>query len=140
MTVINADGLILGRMASAIAKRLLLGEEIVVINAQKAVVSGKKDMVIRKWKGFLDVGGRRGPFHQRHPDRIVRRTIRGMLPYRKGSGRNAMRLLRVHVGVPREFRNVKVGTIEDARLDRLKCKFVTLGELAKEIGYTGQNA
>ncbi len=39
-TVVDASGLILGRAASVIAKRLLNGESIVVVNAEKAVVTG----------------------------------------------------------------------------------------------------
>ncbi len=40
---INADGLILGRMASKIAKRLLNGERIIIVNAEKAILSGKRN-------------------------------------------------------------------------------------------------
>lgn len=54
--IINADGLILGRMASIIAKRLLKGEKIAVVNAEKAVISGKKKAKIREAKEFLEVG------------------------------------------------------------------------------------
>ncbi|RLI06236.1 50S ribosomal protein L13, partial [Candidatus Bathyarchaeota archaeon] len=39
-SVIDASGLILGRMASIVAKRLLEGEQIEIVNAEKAVVSG----------------------------------------------------------------------------------------------------
>ena len=76
-TVIDATGLILGRMASVIAKRLLQGETIIVLNAEKAVISGKRLSKIKEAKAFLEVGHlRKGPLHQRRPDRIVRRTIR----------------------------------------------------------------
>ena len=40
--VVNAEGLILGRMCSKIAKRLLNGEVIIIVNAEKIVISGKK--------------------------------------------------------------------------------------------------
>ena len=87
-TVIDADGLILGRMASIVAKRLLQGERIDIVNAENAVVSGKRLQVIKDRKEFLVVGGRqdKGPFHYRRPNAIVRRTIRGMLPRRKPGG------------------------------------------------------
>ncbi|HID90618.1 TPA: 50S ribosomal protein L13 [Candidatus Bathyarchaeota archaeon] len=133
--VVDATGLILGRMASYVAKRLLSGESVIIVNAERAVISGKKGMIVRKRKEFLGVGGyRRGPLHPRRADGIVRRVIRGMLPYRKPRGRAAFRRLRVYVGVPREFGKRELETIEDAKADRLRCKFITVGELAREIG------
>jgi ribosomal protein uL13 len=70
-TIINAEGLILGRMASIIAKKLLSGEEVIIVNAEKAVLSGKRKSKIREAKEFLEVGyPRKGPFHYRRPDRI----------------------------------------------------------------------
>ena len=43
VTLINADGLILGRMASKVAKRLLNGEEVIIVNAEKSRALGKKE-------------------------------------------------------------------------------------------------
>jgi len=86
-TVIDAEGLILGRMASVVAKRLLEGERIEIVNAEGAVVSGKRKQVIKERKEFLNVGGpKAGPIHYRKPNAIVRRTVRGMLPRRKPGG------------------------------------------------------
>lgn len=136
-TVIDAEGLILGRMASIIAKRLLQGERIDIINSERAVVSGKRLMVIGKRKKFLEVGGRnrKGPIHYRKPDAIVRRTIRGMLPYRKTTGRMAFRKLKVHIGVPRDMLKTQRESIPDASMEKLQCRYVTVGEIAKNIGW-----
>ena len=135
-TVIDADGLILGRMASIVAKRLLKGEIIDIVNAEKTVVSGKRLFHINKRKEFLNVGGRtRGPVHWRQPHRIVRRTIRGMLPYRKRKGRDAFRNLKVHIGVPDEFESSEFDTISEADYRRLRNRYVTVGEIAKNIGW-----
>lgn len=135
-TVINADGLILGRMASIVAKRLLKGEIIDIVNAEKTVVSGKRLFHINKRKEFLNVGGRnRGPIHWRQPHRIVRRTIRGMLPYRKRKGRDAFGNLKVHIGVPDEFERSVFDTISEADYRRLRNRYVTVGEIAKTIGW-----
>ncbi len=135
-TVIDADGLILGRMASIVAKRLLKGEIIDIVNAEKTVVSGKRLFHINNRKEFLNVGGRnRGPVHWRQPHRIVRRTIRGMLPYRKRKGRDAFRNLKVHIGVPEEFERLVFDTISEADYRRLRNRYVTVGEIAKNIGW-----
>ncbi|GAG00354.1 unnamed protein product, partial [marine sediment metagenome] len=76
-TVIDADGLILGRMASVVAKRLLEGERIDIVNAESIVVSGRRLQIIKARKEFLELGGRqdKGPFHYRKPNAIVRKTI-----------------------------------------------------------------
>ena len=135
-TVIDGDGLILGRMASIIAKRLLAGETIDIVNAEKIVVSGKKQMVINSEKEFLEVGGfGKGPIHYRQPHRIVRRTIRGMLPHRKSHGRVAYSRLKVHIGVPDEFEGAELEKMEKYHSSKLNRRFVTVGEIAENIGW-----
>jgi len=137
--IINAEGLILGRMASIIAKRLLKGEKIAVVNAEKAIISGKKKSKVREAKEFLEVGHPgKGPMHPRRPDRILRRTIRGMLPYKQPKGKQAYKRLRVFIGVPEELKNREMETIEEAQAKKLTCPYFTLGELAKEIGWSGE--
>jgi large subunit ribosomal protein L13 len=134
-TFIDAKGLILGRLASSVAKRLLQGESVVILNAEKAAISGKKQHIVTEAKTFLEVGHpRKGPYHPRRPDRIVSRTIRGMLPRRKPKGQQAYKRLRVYLGTPMEFENKPVQTIVEARTDKLKSPYITVSELAKEIG------
>jgi len=135
--VIDAKGLILGRMASIIAKRLLQGETIVIVNAEKAAISGKRLSKVREAKTFLEVGHPgKGPYHPRRPDRIVRRTIRGMLPRKKPKGQQAYKRLKVYLSTPPELKNKEVQTILEASAERLRCPYITVGELAKEIGWT----
>ena len=136
IAVVDADGLILGRMASIVAKRLLEGERIEIVNAESAVISGKRLKVIKDWKEFLEVGGRgRGPIHWRRPNTIVRRTIRGMIPHRKARGREAFRRLRVHIGVPEELASVEKESIPEAHVSKLGNRYVTVGEIAENIGW-----
>jgi len=134
--IIDAKGLILGRMSSVVAKRLLKGEKVIVLNAEKAAISGKRQQIVQAAKSFLEVGHpRKGPFHYRRPDRIVRKTIRGMLPRRKPKGLQAFKRLRVYLGSPTEFDNKEFQTIFEASADKLKSPYITVGELAKEIGW-----
>jgi len=136
-TVIDASGLILGRMASIVAKRLLSGEPIIIVNAEKATLSGRRLSRAKEAHAFLDIGHPgKGPFHPRRPDQIVRRTVRGMLPRRQPKGANALRLLKVFLGVPPEFKPAPLQTIPEAHVSKLKCPYVTIGELAKQIGYS----
>jgi large subunit ribosomal protein L13 len=135
-TVIDASGLILGRMASIVAKRLLSGEPIIIVNAEKAALSGKRLSRVKDARTFLDIGHPgKGPFHPRRPDQIVRRTVRGMLPHRKPKGATALKRLRVFLGVPAEVKKATFQTIPEAHVGRLKCPYVSVGEFAKEIGY-----
>ncbi len=135
-TVIDADGLVLGRMASVIAKRLLAGETIELVNAQKVVISGNKVNLVREWKEFLKVGGfGKGPVHHRRPHEIVRRTVRGMLPYRIPKGDAAYKRLHVHIGVPDELEKAEKQSLPDCHGSKLNHRSVTVGELAESIGW-----
>lgn len=133
-TIINAKGLILGRMASVVAKRLLNGEKIIIVNAKDAVISGKRLSVIRKMHDFLQIGHpKKGPLHARRPETIVKRAIRGMLPYKTPRGKKAFKRLRVYMGVPEELKNRPAETIPEADVNRLKGRYITVGELAQLI-------
>jgi len=133
--IIDAKDLILGRMASSVAKLLLEGEKVIILNAEKAAISGKKQHIVTDAKTFLEVGHpRKGPYHPRRPDKIVSRTIRGMLPRRKPKGIQAFKRLRVYLGVPVEFEGKNIQTITEATTGKLKSPYITVGELAKEIG------
>ena len=135
-TVIDANGLILGRMASRIAKRLLEGENVMIVNAEKAVLSGNRRSKVNEAKVFLEVGGvGRGPFHYRRPDRIVRKAVKGMLPIRQPKGIEAYRRLQVFMGVPDNLKGQKIGTLTEAQAKKLTCPYFTIGELAKGIGW-----
>jgi large subunit ribosomal protein L13 len=136
VTLVNAEGLILGRMASKVAKRLLNGEEVIILNAEKAIISGKKKSKVAEAKQFLEVGApERGPFHQRRPDRIVKRTVRGMVPFSQPKGKIALKRLKVYMGVPEDFKNQQTITFTEAQVMKLKGPHFTLAELAKEVGW-----
>lgn len=135
MKIYDAENQILGRLSSAIAKDLLKGENVIVLNAEKAVLSGNP-----KWKTahYLERIKRgdpyKGPFFPRYPNEILRRTIRGMLPWHKPKGRKAFKRLKVFVNVPKEYKNVEKKKIKVADVNKLKTTYITLGELSTAIG------
>ena len=136
VTLVDADGLILGRMASKVAKRLLNGEKVIIVNAEKAVLSGKKKSKVAEAKEFLEVGApMKGPFHYRRPDRILRKTVRGMLPFKQPKGKQAYKKLKVFIGVPEDLKGQQMITLKEAQATKLKGPYFTLAELAKEIGW-----
>lgn len=136
-TIINADGLLLGRMASMVAKRLLNGEEIAIINAEKTIISGSQRQILEKYDQNRKRGSTEfGPYYPRRPDQILKRTIRGMLPYRTPRGMDALRRVKVYVGVPGEFSDVDAEVLEDAHMDRKlnNPRHITLGAVSTFLG------
>ncbi len=135
-TVIDAEGLVLGRLASTVAKRLLAGENIDILNAQGVVVSGNHTSLVNEWKEFIKVGGfGKGPTHNRKPDAIVRRSVRGMLPYRIPKGAAAYKRLTVHIGVPEKLASAEKTTLPECSGSKLNHRYVTIGDLAEQIGW-----
>lgn len=136
MTVIDAEGLIMGRLASVVAKRLLAGEKIDIVNAEKAVISGSRTTTLQEYKETITRGTREfGPYFPKRPERILKRTIRGMLPYKRIRGRDAMGRLKVYIGIPIEFRGAEIIRVAEADMNRLSSnKYLTLGEVSTRLG------
>ncbi len=135
MKVYDASGQILGRIATRIAKDLLSGENVYVVNCEKAALSGdpkttEKHYLERRQRG----DPRHGPHYPRTPQGIVKRIIRGMLPFHKPKGREAFMRLRVYVGVPEEIKSKEFIRLEDAEVNKLKCKHITVGNLSLALG------
>jgi len=126
---------VVGRLATRIAKDILNGEEVIVVNAEKAVLAGnpkfkEKFYLQRVRRGDI----KHGPFFPKQPDAIFRRAVRGMLPWHKPRGRKAYKKLKVYAGVPEELKDKKFEKVEEADANKLKCKFISLGELSIRIG------
>lgn len=138
VTVINAQDLILGRMASIVAKRALEGETVALVNVEKAVVSGTRTRVNANYNQKRQRGSLEGgPFFPRRPDHIVKRTVRGMLPYKRQAGREALKRVKAYVGVPVEFRESRMETLEEAHVSRLSSpRYVSLGSISSFLGCT----
>ncbi len=135
--VIDANRHVLGRLSGVVAKRLLNGERIVVVNAEKAVITGSRRMILSRYKEKYDRGSKeKGPYFPRHPERIFKRTVRGMLPWKSRRGREAFRRLRVFMDVPKELEGREFEVVEQALLEKVSKtgKYVTLAEVSTYIG------
>lgn len=129
--IVDADGAILGRIASKVAKELLRGEDVIVINSEKIVVSGNPDAVFNRFYEKRERGDAfKGPFYPRYPDRILVRSVRGMLPYKKEKGKRALKRLRAYVGNPDNLKGEKISKTSDD----LTCKFTNLEKICKKLG------
>ena len=135
MKVYDANNQILGRLSTHVAKDLIKGEQVQIVNCEKARISGTPDVtkesyLKRRQRGDPD----HGPFFPRMPNEIVRRTIRGMLPMSMQKGQKAFRRLKVHVGLPKELEKQKLIQLEEADVNRLKCKSISVEELSLWLG------
>ena len=134
MKIIDASECIMGRLASSVAKSLLNGEEIHIINAENAVISGSKDMVFGEYISKRDLNHpRKGPYYPRMPHMMLKRAVRGMIPYQKPKGREAFKRLKVDVGIPLSLQKEKTETIEKAKMNNTT-KYIRLGDVSKNLG------
>jgi len=132
-TIIDANGATLGRLSTNTAKRLLTGEEVAIINSEKAIISGKKPAIKARYKQKREVGTyRKGPFYPRMPDQIVKRTVRGMIPYQTPHGRTAFKRLKCYIGIPKEFEGKKFEIIKEA--EKQPIDFMTIEEVSRSLG------
>lgn len=135
MIIYDAEDQILGRLSSVIAKKLLNGEKIFVVNAEKAVIAGRPRYTLEKYLKKVKRGDPfHGPFFPKQPDRIFRRTVRGMLPWDRTRGRNAYRNLKVFIGLPEEFKGKNLEKTELADVKKLKCRYINLEEISIALG------
>ncbi|MDP3986627.1 MAG: 50S ribosomal protein L13 [Nanoarchaeota archaeon] len=130
MKIIDGQGAVMGRLASFAAKEALRGEEIVIVNCDKVIITGnKKDIKDHFERKKLRIGsGQKGPKVSRRSDMIVKRAIRGMLPnFRKGRGKILYGNIRCHSGVPKEFTDSKkiIGG------KKIKSKFLPIEMISK---------
>lgn len=134
--ILDATNLILGRLASFAAKKALLGENIEIINCENAVISGNRKTTLKAHKERLHRGSKtRGPFTYRKPNMFVKRTIRGMLPYKKENGKKALKRIKCYIGVPDKFKDKKTEQLEKMDLSKLPVmKYVSVKEICKSIG------
>ncbi len=138
--VYNAKDQIVGRFASRVAKELLNGNDVAVVNARYAVITGGKNAIIEKYRTRLNLQEKANPEHSpywsRRPDMLFKRIVRGMLPYRKPHGKSAYRRLKVFQMVPEALKDVKTVQMNSKNLKSIYVNHITLEELSKLLGYT----
>lgn len=111
--LVDADGQTLGRLASSVAgflrgkhrttfaEHLDMGDYVVIINASRIRVSGNKARDRLYYRHSNYPGGFKsvalGELLERHPERVIKHTVRGMLPH-NALGRKMLRKLKVYGG------------------------------------------
>ncbi len=136
---IDGTNHILGRLASKVAKLVLSGKRVVVVNSEKILVSGARESVIEEWKSRLEISSRvnpvYGPIHYRRPDRIFKRVVKGMLPRDKPKGKLALKRLKVYIGLPEELSKKNFERYPELEAKRPVPLYTTVAELSRNLGW-----
>ena len=127
--VYDGKDAVFGRLASAVAKDLLKGSCVDVINCDEIIISGDKKLLAKKILAKREMGSGgsiKGPKYPRVADRLTKRMIRGMLPRDRMKGQDAYRRLKCYVGA-----EVEEGA-EIIKLNHKKpMKYSTMAEIVK---------
>jgi len=129
--VIDGGGAVYGRLCSYCAKKALEGEDIIVLNSDKVIITGNKEDTIKKYAKIRDKGGHslKGPKYSKVTFRMLKRGIRGMLPdHRRGIGKKAFSKIKCYDGIPKEFEGEKMINFKTK-----KSKYIDLKELSKKL-------
>lgn len=132
MKIIDGKNATLGRLASYVAKQALKGEEIAIVNVEQIIITGNKKNIEEEFKEKRSKVGssQKGPKYSKSDEKIVKRTIRGMLPdYRKGRGREAFKRIKCYKGIPKEFedkKKISAGKEKKGKLIQIKNIFKNL--------------
>lgn len=135
--IVTAENAVIGRLASIIAKRLLNGENIIIVDADKGIISGKADFTAAKYRGRWRIKTKsnplKGPFYPRKSDQILRRTVRGMLPFTKSRGKEAYGRLRVYSDIPENLKQREIEVISESQKLNPKSSYISLKKLNTKI-------
>lgn len=137
MIVIDGKNMIFGRVATHVAKKLLSGEEVHLVNSEKMVITGDPKVIINRYIKKRSLQNKATPEHSprwpKVPHMLVKRMVRGMLPWKTPRGRNAFKNLKVYSGNPKELKaNLEIKALFDG-----VSKHVTIQDICKRLGYSG---
>jgi len=133
--IIDATDLVLGRMATFVAKKAMAGEEVHIVNVEKAVITGEPSMILAKYKKDRNRGAPLlGPYYPRTAEQLVKRTIRGMLPKDNTRGREALKKVKCYSGIPESVKADKAENMDSMKIHSRNVKFTTIREISKQLG------
>lgn len=128
--VYDGTDAVFGRLASVVAKNLLKGNSVDLINCEDIIISGDKKLLVKKILAKREMGSggsTKGPKYPRVADRLVKRMIRGMLPRDRMKGQDAYRRLKCYIGAEGAEEGVSV-----IKMDHKKpMKYSTIKEIVR---------
>ncbi|MBI2650255.1 50S ribosomal protein L13 [Candidatus Woesearchaeota archaeon] len=134
--IIDAKDSILGRLSSYAAKQALLGNKVDIINCEECVISGRKHAILNEYIRRLHrKAPTKAPYFYRRPDMLVKRAIRGMLPFKRSRGRDVFKNVKCHIGVPENLRNEKTLAVGSAGAEKLhSADYLKVKDICKAVG------
>ncbi len=126
--IIDGENAVMGRLASYAAKQALQGKTIKIVNSEKVIIVGKEKGIVLEFKKRRSKGGdiQRGPFYPSSSEQIMKRAVRGMLPYTQDRGRQALKRVFCYIGIPKE--------LEQAKKIKAKGKQgINIGEISRRL-------
>jgi large subunit ribosomal protein L13 len=129
--IVDAGGAAAGRVSSYAAKQALLGKTLAIVNCDNAIITGNRGTSVIEFREMRQRGGHslKGPFYPKHPEKIMKRMVRGMLRYTRGRGEAALSRVRCFNNIPKEFEAAKKVTL----VRESKGRSTTLSDLSREI-------
>lgn len=139
--VVDGTDHIAGRLSSYVAKLLIKGNRVSIVNCEKIMMSGTRVNQIKEYREFLEINSvinpKHGPVHYRRPDTLIAKMIRQMLPFdRKPSGKESYQRLRTYIGSPKEIKSLEKIQFEKAKIKKTAANYTSIGELCRVIGWT----
>jgi len=132
---IDAKDSVAGRVASFAAKQAINGDEVIIINAAQAVMSGNRKYLLDRYHQRISRGTpTTGPFYPRTARGVMKRIIRGMLPYKEERGRKAFKRVKVFDETPKEYEHNTFDVVTKTKHDFMHNNYVTLKELTIVMG------
>lgn len=137
MVVIDGTDVVFGRMASQIAKKALAGEEVHLINAEKIILNGDPATITERYLQRRRLKNKAdpelSPKWPKVPHMLVKRMIRGMLPWKTARGKTAYKKIFVYTGNPKEL---KAEEFKAKKHDGIS-PHLTIRRLCRMMGYQG---
>ncbi len=135
--IINAKNLTLGRTASKVSELLLKGETIKIVNAEEALITGKKEFILKRYNKKISASVKSnpnyGPKYPKRPDALMKKAITGMLPKKTKRGKEAEKRLKVYIGEPEQLKKEEFVSIKEAETNTNEST-VKLGKISRLLG------
>jgi len=138
MILLDAKNGIAGRLSAQIAKELLKGNQVEVINAEKCCISGNPEAIIERYYNKRQMTNKANPEnatkYSRRPDFFFKKIVTGMLPKHTSRQRDALERLNIHIGVPKSLEKEKAIAPNKTTSD-LKGRSVSIEEICAKLGW-----
>ncbi len=129
----DATDLVMGRLSSFIAQKLLTGQKVNIYNAEKAIITGDPKAIVEDYLKRFQYRAKgnpeKGPKYPKLPHLLLKKTIIKMMPP-TARGVNASKKLMIYIG---NDEHKKLLSVETAKIKQ-GLKYIELSDLCKKLG------